>query len=65
VKVTDIELTTEQAAQLLNRSVRTVTLYADQGRLRGRKVGRSWRFTMSEVERFKQQMLDESAQEGA
>jgi excisionase family DNA binding protein len=42
-------LTAEQAAELLQVSLRTVLQLARDGELRGHKVGRAWRFCRSDV----------------
>ncbi len=42
-------LTAEQAADLLQVSLRTVLQLARDGELVGHKVGRAWRFCRSEV----------------
>jgi len=42
-------LTAEQAADLLQVSVRTVLQLARDAELRGQKVGRAWRFCRADV----------------
>lgn len=42
-------LTAEQAADLLQVSLRTVLQLARDGELRGHKVGRAWRFCRADV----------------
>jgi excisionase family DNA binding protein len=42
-------LTAEQAAELLQVSLRTVLQLARDAELRGQKVGRAWRFCRSDV----------------
>jgi excisionase family DNA binding protein len=42
-------LTAEQAADLLQVSVRTVLQLASDAELRGQKVGRGWRFRRQDV----------------
>jgi excisionase family DNA binding protein len=42
-------LTAQQAAELLQVSVRTVLQLARDGQLRGHKVGRAWRFWREDV----------------
>lgn len=42
-------LTAEQAAELLQVSLRTVLQLARDGALPGHKVGRAWRFCRSDV----------------
>jgi excisionase family DNA binding protein len=42
-------LRAKQAAELLNTPDRTIRYLADQGILPGSKVGRSWRFWLSDV----------------
>ena len=45
-------LDTEEAAALLRVSVKTLLRLARQGDLRGRKVGREWRFCRSDIVAF-------------
>lgn len=42
-------LTAEQAADLLQVSVRTLLQLAREGEIRGHKVGRAWRFWREDV----------------
>jgi excisionase family DNA binding protein len=43
-------LTTTQAAQHLGLHLRTVQLWVREGRLRGRRLGTRWRFTMADLD---------------
>ena len=45
-------LRTDEAAKFLGLSPWTVRIYAQAGRI-GTKIGRDWRFTMTELRRFK------------
>jgi excisionase family DNA binding protein len=47
--------TPEQAAEVLQISLLTVRRYARQGRLKGSKVGRHWRFTEQDLTEFLEQ----------
>ncbi|MHB8288687.1 MAG: helix-turn-helix domain-containing protein [Acidimicrobiales bacterium] len=51
-KVTREILTTEQVAELLQVSTRTVLQLARDDHLLGQKVGRAWRFCRSDVIAF-------------
>jgi excisionase family DNA binding protein len=42
-------LTTEEAAELLRVSTKTILALARQGELPGEKVGRAWRFLRAEL----------------
>lgn len=42
-------LTTDEAAELLKVSTKTVLALAREGDLRGAKVGRAWRFVRADV----------------
>lgn len=45
-------LTSEQAAQVLQLTRRTITNMLDRGDLRGVKIGKEWRISRAELERF-------------
>jgi excisionase family DNA binding protein len=45
-------LTAEQVAELLQVSTKTVYRLAGRGELRGKKVGRAWRFLRSDIRRY-------------
>ena len=45
-------LTTEEAADLLRVSTKTVLALAGKGKLPGRQVGRAWRFLRSDLVRY-------------
>jgi excisionase family DNA binding protein len=48
----DVVLTTEEAAQYLKISKPTLSKHLHSGKIKGIKVGRSWRFLQSELYRF-------------
>jgi len=45
-------LTLKQAAAFLRLHPRTVVGYVERGELKGRLIGRRWRFRQDELERF-------------
>jgi excisionase family DNA binding protein len=47
-------LSLDEAAAVLNVSRSTLTRWLNEGRVRGRKVGRQWRFRRSDLEKFGQ-----------
>ena len=50
--MTNTELTTHEAAQLLGISVRRVQQFIKSGRLKATKFGRDWRLSLKEVQAF-------------
>ncbi len=51
--MTELEvLTLEEVAELLRVHTQTAKKLLETGELRGRKVGRQWRVTRAEVERY-------------
>lgn len=52
---TDMSL--REAAELLGLSPGTLNVQARRGRLRARKIGRDWRVTAAEVERYRRDVL--------
>lgn len=45
-------LTCADVAKMLRRKAETIQQYAREGKLVGRKIGRSWLFTHDDVQRF-------------
>ena len=51
----DIKLyTTEEVAEFLGVTVRTVYRYVESGQLKGKKIGGRWLFTIENIEKFVQ-----------
>lgn len=55
--------TVEQAAEVLQVTVGTVRKLARAGRLQGGKIGRHWRFTEPQIERFLERQQPDNRQE--
>ncbi|HEX3000323.1 MAG TPA: helix-turn-helix domain-containing protein [Armatimonadota bacterium] len=53
--------TPEQAAEVLQVTVGTVRKLARDGRLQGAKIGRHWRFSERDIERFLEDARPKSA----
>lgn len=48
-------LTIKQVAEALSVSVMTIVRYLAKGRIRGVRVGKSWRISQEELERIKRE----------
>lgn len=58
--LTEKRLTTEEAAARLQLKPRTVTKYAQEGKLKGFKVGKGWQFSEEVITAFLREQVAES-----